>query len=220
MIEETFRKMFLSLIPDNIDKFSKEKRDSPMDGVKVYALAWATTFVLSLIVLSIRIFTEGMDAAVSAYLGFAVSGAVAFAAFLAISVFGLAWGVAATYVAQYAGSWVAKNAFSGKGNFPGQFWLLMLFGGALMIADSILGAISYLAPILEIPIGLFSLLLGLYGIYLMYYGMKAAHKLETSGAIVSVLSIMLVQALVFMAVAFFAGMLMILLGATALVPQV
>ncbi|MBN2122547.1 hypothetical protein JW721_05860 [Candidatus Micrarchaeota archaeon] len=219
MIEETCRKMFLSLLPENIDKFSKEKKSSPKDGLKVYALAWAATFTLSLIVLAIGIFRDGMDTAVSNYLGFAVSGAFSFAAFLLISIFGLIWGIAATYAAQYAGNWVAKNAFNGKADFPSQFWLIMLFSGALMVADSILGLLSYLAPILEIPIGLFSLLLGIYGVYLMYYGMKSIHKLEASGAIVSVLSIMLVQALIFMAIAFFVGMLMVLLGVTALAPQ-
>lgn len=220
MIEETIRKMPLSLLPENINKFSKEKKDSPMDGLKVYALAWAITFVLSLMVLALKIFGEGMDKAISGYLGFGVSGSFAFVAFLVVSLFGLAWGIAATYASQYAGNYVARNLFNGKADFPSQFWLLMLFAGALMVADAILGLLSYLAPILEIPIGFFSLLLGVYGIYLLYYGMKSAHKMETAGAIVSTLSILLVQALVFMAVAFFAGMLLIILGVGTAVPNV
>jgi hypothetical protein len=216
-IAGTLRKMFLSLIPKNLKAFAKKKA-SPKEAIQVYLLAWSVTFVFSLIVLAFNSLREGLSAAVSGQLGFLLEGPLALAAFLALSVFGLAWGIAAVYLSQHAGCYVARSFFGGKGELGGQFYLNMLFSGAIMAINSIISLFSAIVPVAGPVFGLLSLLLGIYGLYLLYLAMKSVHKLGASGAIVSALSILLVQAVVFMVIAFFVGMLMIIMGVEPALP--
>jgi hypothetical protein len=219
-IAETYKKMFLSLIPGNLVKFAKEKSSSYMDAVKIYLLAWAATFVFSIITLLYVSIQEGFSAAVSGQIGFTIEGPFAIAAFLAVHAIGLAWGLAAVYVAQFAGNYAATGFFNGQGNFESQFRLNMLFSGAIMAISALVSLLAAFLPMLVLPLGAISFLLGIYGLYLLYLAMKSVHKLEATGAVLSALVILFVQMIVYFVLAFFMGVLMVLLGVGGAPPAV
>lgn len=219
-IAETYKKMFLALAPANLKKFSKEKKDSASDGAKVYALAWAAAFAISLLILAYNVVGTGMDAALSAQLGFEVGGSAALAAFLIISLTGLAWGIASVFVSQHAGKYVAASFFGGKGTFESQFYLNMLFSGAVMVCTSALTLVAVLLPPLDLLAGLASVLLVLYWLYLLYSAMGSVHKIGAPGAVVSAMAILLVQVVSFFVISVIIASVMLALGLGPTLPPV
>ena len=72
--------------------------------------------------------------------------------------------------------YVFAMLFGGKGDFVKQSYLIALYAAPLMVVSSIVSLIPFVGPIL-------SLLVSLYGIYLLTMSIKQAHKVSTGKAI-------------------------------------
>ncbi len=173
----------------------------------VILFAWIVSFLLDLIGAGLAI---GRGAEALAPLmnlfGGTVIGGLMIVAVAVGSILGLIWALFFNYLMQWVGSFVAKAGFKGTGNFPQQFYVAMLFTGAITIINAVLSMFFGLVPMLGILNGMIGLVLGVYALYLMYLTVKTVQKVEMLGAIVSVLAMLVVG----IALAMIVGMLMML----------
>ncbi len=213
MVSDTYTKMFKALSPKNITEYAKAGEGTVKDGIKIYVLAWFVTLILGIIGFFLAVGTAGAEMqALSGMIGLDLVGFLGVVVLIFASILGLIWGVVINYITQYAGAFTATSVFKGKGKFEQQFYIAMLFTGAIMIIGSVLGIISAIIPAFGIISGAIMLILGLWTIYLLYHTIKEVHKIELVGALVS----MIVVFIVGLAFVVIVGLVLAMLGIAAL----
>jgi|GEM_PF-2034422 len=213
MVSDTYTKMFKALHPKNITEFAKKGDGTVKDGIKVYVLAWFVTLILGIIGFFLAVGTAGADMqALSSMIGIELVGFLGVVVLILTSIIALIWGIVISYITQYAGAFSAINFFKGTGKFGQQFYIAMLFTGAIMIIGSVFGIVDALVPAFGVVSGVIMLVLGLWTIYLLYHTIKEVHKIELVGALVSTIIVFIVS----FAVAFIILFVLALVGLTAL----
>lgn len=205
---EIYTKMFQALLPGKVEEFAKKEKGTVKDAIMVILFAWIVSFFLDLIGAGLAIGrgAEALAPLMNLFGGTVVGGLMIVAVAVG-SILALIWALFFNYIMQWVGSFVAKAGFKGTGNFPQQFYVAMLFTGAITIINSVLNMVFGLLPFLGIVNGIVGLVLGLYALYLMYLTVKSVQKVEMLGAIISVVAMFVVG----MVLALILGMLMVLI---------
>jgi len=205
--------MFKALSPKNITEFAKAGKGTVKDGIKVYVLAWFVTLILGIIGFFLAVGTAGADMqALSGMIGLEIVGFLGVVVLILASIIGLIWGIVMNYITQYAGAFTATSVFKGKGKFEQQFYLAMLFTGAIMIIGSVFGIVDALVPAVGIVSGFIMLALGIWTIYLLYHTIREVHNIELVGALISTI-VVFVVGIAFLVVL---GIVLAMLGIAAL----
>lgn len=213
---EIYTKMFQALLPGKVEEFAKKEKGTVKGAIMVIVLAWIVSFLLDLIGAGLAI---GKGAAAIAPLmnlfGGSVIGGLMIVAVAVGSIFGLIWALILNYVIQWFGSFVAKAGFKGTGNFEQQFYVAMLFTGAITIINAVLNMVFGLLPMIGILSGIISILLFLWSLYLLFIVVKTVQKVETLGGAVTVLAMFVAEVIITMVVAIIIGIILISLGVGA-----
>ena len=213
MIYDTYIKMFKALVPKNITEFAKKGKGTVKDGIVVYALAWFITLILGIIGFFLTLGTNMADAkTLGALLGVDLAGVFGIVLLVVVSIFGLFWGIALNYISQFAGAFSATRFFKGKGKFENQFYLVMLFSGAILIIGSVFGLIEAVVPALGIITGAIMLVISIWSLYLLYYTLREIHKIDLVGALISTIVVVGVSVIL----AFFIALVLTLIGVAVL----
>ena len=205
MVTNTYTKMFQALSPKNITDFAKKGEGTVKDGIQVYVLAWFVTLVLGIIGFFVAVGTTPEVEQLAQMFGMSTVGILGVVLLVVTSVIGLIVGLVVQYITQYAGAFSAKSLFKGKGKFEKQFYLVMLFTGALMIIASVLGLIEVIVPSIVMIVGIIELLLALWSLYLLYHTLRVVHDISLAGGIVCVIIILLVTFVIAFALALVLG---------------
>ncbi len=193
MVTDTYTKMFQALLPKNIKDFAKKGGGTVQDGIKVFVLAWIITLVLGIIGFFVAVGTAGAEMqALSSMIGLELVGFLGVVVLIIGSVIALIWGVVGQYIMQYVGAWCAISFFNGKGKFAHQFYVVMLFTGAIMIISSVFGLLDAIVPAIVIVTSIISLVLWLWSLYLLYLTIKNVHGLELGGSVISTFVVLIV----------------------------
>ena len=210
---EIYTKMFQALLPGKVEEFAKKEKGTVKDAIMVILFAWIVSFFLALISagLTLGTNTSALAPLISVFGGTAIGG-IMIVLVAVLSIVGLIWALPYNYIVQWVGSFVAKAGFKGTGNFPQQFYVAMLFTGAITIIGAVLNLIFGLLPIPGIVLTVITTLLFLWSIYLLFLVVKTVQKVEMLGAIVSVL-VMLVTGFVIMLLVGF--LVLLVLGGAA-----
>lgn len=216
---ELYSKMFQALTPGNIEEMAKTEKGSLMEGIKAIFLAWIVGVLIAGISIFLRVGAVGaqVDTETAIYGGSVVWGLMIFA-LIGAEIIGLALSIVMSYVMHYIGSAVAKRFFNGTGNFGQQFYIAMLFGGAITILSDALGFLLSLFPIIATISGLVGMLFGLYSLYLLYLTIKSVQKLEMAGTVVTIILMTLIVVALAMAAAILGAILAVSLGLAATDP--
>jgi hypothetical protein len=213
---EIYTKMFQALLPGKVEEFAKKEKGTVKDAIMVIVFAWIVSFFLDLIGAGLAI-GKGAEALAPLMnlFGGTVIGGLMIVAVAVGSILGLIWALFFNYIMQWVGSFVAKAGFKGTGNFPQQFYVAMLFTGAITIINSVLNMVFGLLPMLGILNGIIGLVLGIYALYLMYLTIKAVQKVEMLGAIVSVIAMFVVGVVIATIIVFAVAIILVSLGVGA-----
>ncbi|MEM4272566.1 MAG: hypothetical protein QXH30_03160 [Candidatus Bilamarchaeaceae archaeon] len=189
---EIYTKMFQALLPGKVEEFAKKEKGTVKDAIMVLVFAWVVTFFLDLIGVGLAM-GRGAEqlAPLTNLFGGTVIGGLTIVTVVVNSIIGLIWAIILNYLVQWLGSFVAKSAFKGTGNFPQQFYVAMLFTGAIAIIGSVLNILFGLLPMLGILNVVIGTLLLLWSIYLLFVTVKAVQKLEVLGAAVTTLAMVI-----------------------------
>jgi hypothetical protein len=136
-------------------------------------------------------------------------------ALVAAELIGLAVSIVMGYIMHFAGSAVAKKFFKGTGNFEQQFYIAMLFGGAITILSALVNFMLQLIPFLGTLAGLTGMLFGLYSLYLLYLTVKSVQKIEMLGAVATIIVMVVAVVAIAIVVAVIGAILAVALGLTA-----
>ena len=212
MVSDTYTKMFKALHPKNITEYAKASEGTVQDGIKVYVLAWFITLILGII----GFFVVGDEIAgateISNLTGMAFVGALGVVTVILVSVVTLIIGIIMNYVTQYAGALCATSVFKGTGKFEKQFYIAMLFTGAIIIISSVIGFVDAFIPGFMLVGGIIMLLIGIWSIYLLYLTIREVHKIDLVGGLISMLVVFIVS----FAIAFVIMLILGLIGIGAL----
>ncbi len=212
---ELYAKMFQAVMPGNIEEMAKKEKGTVKKGITAIFLSWIVGLILAIIGIFLAVGNAGTEVQpAAAIFGGTVVGGIMILALLITQVLGLVISIVTGYIIHFAGSWVAKSFFKGTGNFPQQFYIAMLFGGAITIITSLLVFALGLVPFLGTIGGIVSMLFFLYSLYLTYITIKAVQKVETAGAVITMVAMLLLALAVAMAAVVIGGILAGALGIT------
>lgn len=208
---EIYAKMFEALLPKKISEFAKKKEGTLQEGISVYVLAWTASVALSALglLLSITGANSGMEE-LGGISGLPSSGPAGIPLLIIVSAVGLIVGILVQYVTQYCGNFAAVRFFSGKGRFEKQFYISMLFTGAVMIIGTLLELISAFIPVQAV--GAASFLLTVYSFYLVYFTIREVHGIGFAGGIACTVLVLFSGIVFLLLIALVAGAAAALLG--------
>ncbi len=213
---EIYAKMFQALLPGKVEEFAKKEKGTVKDAIMVILFAWVVSFLLALIGAGLAIGTSAAALApLMKLFGGNIIGGLMIVAVVVGSILTLIWALISNYVIQWVGSFVAKAGFKGTGNFPQQFYVVMLFTGAITIITAVLNLVFGLLPFLGMLNGIIAILLFLWSLYLMYVAVRAVQKVEMLGGIVTVVVMFVTAIVITMILAIIAGIILIALGVGA-----
>ena len=207
MVSDTYTKMFKALHPKNITEYAKAGEGTVADGIKVYVLAWFITLILGIIGFFVVGGTVAGAAELTSLTGIALVGALGVVAVVLVSIVTLIVGIVMNYITQYAGALCATSVFKGKGKFEHQFYVAMLFTGAIIIIGSVIGLVDAFIPGFMMIGGIIMLLFGIWSIYLLYHTLREVHKIDLVGGIISMLVIFIVSFAITFVIVLILGMI-------------
>ena len=189
-----YKKMILSLIPDNLEKGLKTDKGTLGDGIKNYALAAILAGVIMAIVALVQslMFGAPIDAVV-------ISAIMVLIIMVIAVVIGTLISTALSYV------WC--KLLGGKGTFADQYYQFSIVASGLLIVSSIL----MIVPVVG---SLVAGLLALYYLYPVFLVYRSVHKFtDGRSAIAVLLPFVLLIILLIIGMLFFAVMLAGIFGA-------
>lgn len=189
-----YKKMILSLVPDNLEKQLKTDKGTLGDGIKNYVLAAVLAAIIMAIVTLVQslMFGAPIDAAI-----------IGIIMFLIIMVIAIVIGTLITTGLSY----IWCKLLGGKGTFSDQYYQFSIVASGLLIVSSVLMIIPIIGSMIA---GLLSLYY-LYPVFLVY---RSVHKFTDGRAALAVLlPFVLLIVLAIIAMMFFAVMLAGILGA-------
>jgi hypothetical protein len=212
---ELYAKMFQAVMPGNIEEMAKSEKGTLMGGIKAIFLAWVIGLIFAVLGVFLTVGTVGtqLDTETALYGGSVVGGLMIFAA-VAAELIGLVLAIVMGYVMHFVGSFAAKKFFKGTGNFPQQFYIAMLFGGAITIMSALLNFMLQLIPFLGTLAGIIQMLFGLYSLYLLYLTVKSVQKVETLGAAATIIVMIVAMVAIVIVAAVVGAILAVSLGLT------
>lgn len=218
---ELYAKMFQAVMPGNIEEMAKTEKGTLKQGIMAIFLAWIIGLIFAVVGVFLTLGAVGaqVDTETALYGGPVVGGLMIFA-LVAAELIGLMLSIVMGYVMHYAGSFAAKKFFKGTGNFTQQFYIAMLFGGAITILNSLVNFTLQLIPFLGTLGGLIGMLFGLYSLYLLYLTVKNVQKVEMLGAVATIIIMVVVMAAIIIAAAFIGAILMVSLGLAGAEPGI
>jgi hypothetical protein len=213
---ELYAKMFQAVMPGNLEEMAKNEKGSLMGGIKAIFLAWIIGLILAVLGIFLTVGAVGtqVDPETALYGGSVVGGLMIFAV-VAAEIIGLVVSIVMGYLMHFAGSGFAKKFFKGTGNFEQQFYIAMLFGGAITILSALVNFTLKLIPFLGTLAGLTGMLFGLYSLYLLYLTVKSVQKMEMVGAVATVIVMIVAVVAIAIVAAFIGAILAVSLGLTA-----
>ncbi|HLC69189.1 MAG TPA: YIP1 family protein [Candidatus Bilamarchaeaceae archaeon] len=206
----SYKKMILSLMPDNLKKQLAKEKGSLGQAI-IYILL--TALVADIVVIISMLLSLGSnlaglgmgggenELAMAGFLG--VTGIVVMAVYvIAIPIIMIFWAFIQTGV-----MWVLAKILGGKGSFTSQLYHFSIVGGGLTLITSLLSLIPCLG-------GLIAMVLGFYYLYPVYLVYKGVHQLSSGRAIALVLLPIVLLILLFVIIMIlFAAAFASLLGA-------
>lgn len=180
-----------------VETLKTEKKNTDlMEGIKQVAIAFAIPGLLAGLVL---VFIGSMLAFIP---GAGFLAGLGIIAIIAAPIFSAVFGVIAMAIGQ-AVLYVVSTAMGGKGTYEQQFYLSAIWSAPLMLLSMILGVVPFLGALL-------SLLLSLYGLYLLWLTLKAVHGFDDTKAIIVIVVLVVAAFIVGM---IFGGLAMLGLAA-------
>ena len=195
MILEMYKKMFLSLIPDNLEKQLKSEKGTLWDGTKYILLSSTVPILAILLGLLLYLLVFGAASALNdAYDIFAIVGG--------FSVFAVIISIIAVPLLMVLGAFVSNlisfivcKLLGGKGSYTDQFYHFSIPGGGMVMLNTILRMI----PCAGAPLGMLLMVYFLYPSFLIY---RKVHKLsDTRAAIAALLPLLLLVGAAILALA-------------------
>ncbi len=192
---DLYKKMVLSLIPENLEKQLKTEKGTLGNGIKNVVLASLVVdlFVLLSMVLSMifQLFMSGVmsittrsDWAMAAMVTIGGFGVLTIMTLVLIPIFLVLVTLIFTALA-----FILCKILGGKGTFTDQYYQFSIVGSGFLIVASILNLI----PIVG---GLFISLLGIYYLYPVFLVYRAVHKMSNMRAALAVIIPLIVMLLV------------------------
>ncbi len=208
MVMEMYRKMVMSLMPDNLKKQLSAEKGEIGEGIKYYLLAALVVDVIFLISIGLQMLlvgasatTEGASAeALAAIYGLSAVWIVALLILIPVLM------VVMPLITTGLGYIVCK-ILGGKGTYANQFYHFAVVSSGLAVVTSLVGLVPCLGSLANLALSVYYL----YPTFLIY---RSVHKLSDGrAAIVTILPIIfLILALVLLFV-LYASMMAALLGA-------
>lgn len=208
MILKMYKKMFLSLIPDNLEKQLKSERGTLWDGTKYLLLSSTIPIIVSLFGLLLYLLVFGTISVLNETSDiFAITGGFSVLMFVIAIVVTPLLLVLGAFILNLI-SFIVCKILGGKGSYTDQFYHFSIPGGGMVMLNTILRMI----PCAGAPLGMLLILYFLYPSFLIY---RRVHKLSNvRAAIVALLPLLLLIGAAVLALA-----LGVLTGALAFLGQ-
>jgi hypothetical protein len=189
-----YKKMILSLVPDNLEKGLKTDKGTLGDGIKNYALA----AILAAIIAGIGILVQSLmfGAPIDAVI-------ISIIMMLIVMIIAVIIGT----LINTGLSYIWCKLLGGKGTFSDQYYQFSIVGSGLLIVTSVLMLVPFVG-------GLVAGLLAIYYLYPVFLVYRSVHKFTDGRAALAVLlPFVLLIILAIIAMMFFAVMLAGIFGA-------
>jgi hypothetical protein len=201
-----YKKMILSLVPENLKKQLSSEKGEIGEGIKYYLLAALVVDIIFLISMGLQIALSGAGTALEGGYGDATG-------FLGLSVVLIVGILILIPVMMVVGSlittglgYILCRILGGTGTYANQFYHFAVVGGGLAVVNSIVGLVPCIGSLI-------TLALSLYYIYPTFLIYRSVHKLSnTRAGFVALFPLILAIILLVVAVVLFASAMTALLG--------
>jgi len=170
--------MLQILLPSRVREVSKDKTGSFANGAIVYLVACVVSFLI--LAISSLIGETSIVAQLQKLFDIMGLEAVGLGGILGYSAYGFVSGIFSGLVLAGVASASAARLFGGKGKAEQLFYTMMIIFGGLLIYSSIFQFLSIIFTFIGL---LFPMVLGIYGLYLLYLAIKFVCKTERAGTI-------------------------------------
>ncbi len=175
-----YKKMVLSLVPENLEKQLKTDKGTLGDGIKNVALASLVVAVFVLLAMLLQFAMLGATAGMSGEYGAMAGIGGGFLVTAIIMLILIPVGMVIFTLINTALSYIWCKILGGKGTYTDQYYQFSIVGSGLLIATSVLNLVPFVGSLV-------AGLLGLYYLYPVYLVYKGVHKLSSGRAIIAVI---------------------------------
>ncbi len=212
MVLDMYKKMVMSLMPENIKAQVAKEKGTLSDGLKYVLLTSLVVIIVEVLGILLDTFL-GMGQALG---GVGQQSAIALGAIGGLGALGIVVTIIMIPIVQIISAFIMNGIvyilaklLGGKGTFENQFYHIAILSGGLSVITGILGLVPCVGPLLSFILVVYYL----YPLYLLYMGV---HKLSSGRAIALILIPFLVIIVLAVIVAvLFAGMMTAMLGTMA-----
>ena len=214
MVFELYKKMILSLVPENLKKQLKTEKGTIGKGVRYYLLAALVTDITLLISAGVQMFLTGAEGAIGGASGGQMALLFGFSTVwvLALLVIIPIFMVIIPFITAGLG-YILCRILGGKGTFTNQFYHFSLIASGLAVITSLLDLIPCVGSLI-------GLILSVYYLYPTFLVYRSVHKLSNIRAgFVTILPVVLIIIAIILLVMLFASMMGALLASMASMAQ-
>jgi|GEM_PF-3172622 len=200
----SYRKMILSLVPENLKTQLAKEKGTLGEGVKYYLLAALVVDIVLLISMLLQLSLSGVGGAYQSEYGAAAAG-VSLVTMIVMLVIVPVLMIVGSLITTGLG-YIVCRILGGTGTFENQYYHFAIVGGGVAVISMIFAFIPCLGPLVNVVLSLYFL----YPTFLIYGGV---HKLSNGkAAFVTLLPLIFAVILLLIAFIIFGSMMAAILG--------